>query len=79
MSTWNTRNTHNAPKKQWAKWSIAERALFNELWSNLMGARLGGLASPALDAMPRKDRFVLRHNICFLAADALRVLLKGTK
>ena len=74
-----TRNLHRVPAKSWDKWDATERRLFNRMWSQLAGASLGALCSPALSEMPRVDRFALRFNICWLAAQSLRELRKDAR
>jgi hypothetical protein len=61
------KNTHKVPKKQWAKWSKQEQAVFNRLWCRLCP----GVLPPAAK-MTQRQFNILRWNVCWTAADMMR-------
>ena len=74
-----TKNLHKVPLRSWRKWDATERRLFNRMWSQLSGCRLGAFASVTIGSLPRKDRLALRFNACWLAAQSLRELRKDAR
>ena len=64
------KNAHKVPRKQWSKWSEAQRHLFNEMYEGLAGMRSIPLA-PGLDKLTVRGCNVLRWNVAWIAADKL--------
>lgn len=61
------RNAHKIPKAQWNKWNKNEQAMFNRFWRYINHV----LLPPGVILKPRQMN-VLRHNVCFMAAECLK-------
>lgn len=61
------KNVHKVSKRQWAKWDRAEQAMFNRLWHCLTPPLL-----PPGTRMTQREFNVLRHNVCWTAADVMK-------
>lgn len=62
-------NKYRVPKKQWAKWSVAAKRVYNEVYECLRDQRV--IAHPATPHIKRQEWRTIQFNAAWLAADAV--------
>lgn len=66
-----TVNENRVPQKQWRKWNIKARRVFNDLYSSLMDSQLWLPNSLQKKITPQEHK-VISWNAAWLAADAAK-------
>jgi hypothetical protein len=64
-------NRHHVPKKQWSKWSIAGRKVFNEVYSSMV-QNAGLFLHPKQGKIPATMWKTTAWNAAWTAASSLR-------
>lgn len=70
------KNIHKVPKKQWRKWDIVGRGVFNEVYETL-SLNPGFIRHPKDKPVSARFNYTLAWNTAWIAADAVKSTLKA--